>query len=229
MQEPLDNPVWHALAGPHATRALGHGAARLYPRDMAPFDALEHARADAHAALARHLPAGLEAHLFRPASEPTPARWETISERPIRQMVLSVPKHVLGIARTITAMSEADVPDMLDLAEMAKPGPFGPRAHALGRFVGVRDAHGQLVAMAGERFRLAQHVELCAIAVHPAARGSDLGAALTIHLANEALARGLVPFLHVFPDKRAGHLDERLGFRERARLIVVWRRPIHSE
>jgi hypothetical protein len=31
----LDNPVWHALIGPHAGIALGHGAARHYPRAMA--------------------------------------------------------------------------------------------------------------------------------------------------------------------------------------------------
>jgi hypothetical protein len=40
MGHPLDNPVWHALTGPHAGVALGHGAARHYPRDMAPFSAL---------------------------------------------------------------------------------------------------------------------------------------------------------------------------------------------
>ena len=35
----LDNPVWHALIGPHQVHAIGCGAARHYPRDVAPFSA----------------------------------------------------------------------------------------------------------------------------------------------------------------------------------------------
>ena len=37
---PLDNPAWHALTGPHAAFALGRGMARHYPRDVAPFSAV---------------------------------------------------------------------------------------------------------------------------------------------------------------------------------------------
>jgi len=40
MQHVLDNPVWHALIGPHAEYAIGQGLARHYPRDMAPFVAI---------------------------------------------------------------------------------------------------------------------------------------------------------------------------------------------
>jgi hypothetical protein len=29
----LDNPIWHALTGPHAHLAIGRGAARRYPLD----------------------------------------------------------------------------------------------------------------------------------------------------------------------------------------------------
>jgi len=34
---PLDNPVWSALTGPHTAFAIGRGAARHYPRQVAPF------------------------------------------------------------------------------------------------------------------------------------------------------------------------------------------------
>src|SRR3954469_7538978 len=86
-EHPLDNPVWHALAGPHAGVALGHGGARHYPRDMAPFSALAEATPAAYADLAADLPPGLEARLFRPAEEPAPSGWEVVSARPILQMV----------------------------------------------------------------------------------------------------------------------------------------------
>jgi hypothetical protein len=35
MSHVLDNSVWHALTGPQADVALGHGRARHFPRDMA--------------------------------------------------------------------------------------------------------------------------------------------------------------------------------------------------
>jgi hypothetical protein len=87
MQHALDNPVWHALIGPHAEHAIGQGLARHYPRDIAPFSAIADATADAYADLAIHLPTGLEARLFRPTEEPAPAGWETVSARQIVQMV----------------------------------------------------------------------------------------------------------------------------------------------
>jgi predicted GNAT family acetyltransferase len=80
--------------------------------------------------------------------------------------------------------------------------------------------------MAGERFRLPGYVELSAICVHPEARRRGLGGVLTRTLMRRALARGEAPFLHVFPDNPAAALYARLGFRERATLWVLWRRPV---
>lgn len=224
----LDNPVWHALtAGPHAALALGSDAARHYPRDMAPFSALAEATPSAYADLARDLPPGIEARLFRPAEEAPPPGWVVVSARPILQMVAAAVNLAAAhpAERDLVALGPADAADMLALADAAKPGPFGPRTPDLGRFLGHRGLDGRLLAMAGERFRLPGHVELSAICVHPDARGHGLGAALTLRLARDALARSEVPFLHVFPDNLAAALYARLGFRERAVLWVLWHRP----
>src|SRR3954447_8234285 len=78
--------------------------------------------------------------------------------------------------------------------------------------------------MGGERFRLPGFVELSAICVHPLARGTGLGAAVTAGLMRMAFERGETPFLHVFPENPAVALYARLGFRERARLFVLWHR-----
>jgi ribosomal protein S18 acetylase RimI-like enzyme len=223
----LDNPVWHALIGPHANVAFGHGAARHYPRDIAPFSAVARPTPAAYADLATDLPPGIEARLFRAANETAPPGWERLSARPILQMTLPngpLPS-VVAAEAAVAPLSMADTADMLALAETAKPGPFEPRAVQLGRYAGVREANGRLVAMVGERFRLPGYVELSAICVHPDARGQGLGAAVTLHLARSALARGEVPFLHVFPDNPAAALYARLGFRERATLWVLWHRP----
>lgn len=222
---PLDNPVWHALMGPQAGLALGVGAARHYPRDMAPFSAVEAATPEAYADLARDLPAGLEARLFRPAEEVPPPGWTVVSARPIRQMVAADLAAPHPQETALQPLGPGDTAEMLALAGAAKPGPFGPRTPLLGRYLGLRGPDGRLLAMAGERFRLPGHVELSAICVHPAARGRGLGAALTLRLAREALARGEAPFLHVFPDNPAAGLYARLGFRDRATLWVLWHRP----
>ena len=48
----LDNPVWHALTGPHAEFAIGNGRARHYPRDIVPFSAIAEATPEAYRDLA---------------------------------------------------------------------------------------------------------------------------------------------------------------------------------
>ena len=53
----------------------------------------------------------------------------------------------------IVAPGVADVPEMLALASVTQPGPFGPRTIELGDYIGIRE-RGLLVAMAGERMRL---------------------------------------------------------------------------
>jgi GNAT superfamily N-acetyltransferase len=227
---PLDNPVWHALTGPHAAFGLGRGMARHYPRDIAPFSAIAEPTAAAYDDLTADLPAGSEVRLFRPAEEPNPPGWEAVSANPIIQMVGG--QFVAGRRAAlpppcseIVPLGVADAAEMLVLTEIAKPGPFAANTALLGSYWGVR-REGRLIAMAGERLSLPGFVELSAICVHPDARGAGLGAALTAHAARSALARGLTPFPHVYPDNPARVLYAQLGFNERTRLWVIWRRPL---
>lgn len=219
---PLDNPVWHALTGPHRTHAIRRGKAAHYRRDMAPFSAICEPSDEAYADLAHDLAPSTEARLFRPAEEAVPAGWRQIDAFPMLQMVAaSAPDPVDASVETL---SRADVPAMMDLVAIAKPGPFGARTIELGRYLGIRHA-GRLVAMAGERLRLPGHVELSGICVHPDARGQGHAARLTRTLMADAFARGDVPFLHVRPENQAAELYRRLGFVTRCELAVVWRRP----
>ena len=228
---PLDNVVWSALTTTHAALAHGtadgSGRARHYPRDMAPFSAVAEPSARAYADLAEGLAGGLEARLFRPTEEPTPAGWETLSTRPIIQMVaddVRLGRNALD-GLSLEPLGASDAPEMIALADVTKPGPLGPRTVLLGDYVGVRDESRRLIAMAGERFRLPGHVEVSAICVDPAMRGRGLGRALTVALVERARRRGENAFLHVFPDNPAAQLYPQWGFRKRARHWVIWRRP----
>lgn len=222
MEHILDNPVWHSLVGPHAEFALGSGLARHYPRDFTPFSAIAEPSAAAYADLAVDLRHGAEARLFRPREETTPEGWQTLSSRQIVQMVATdIPSPSPDLV--LTKLGADDVNDMRELAEETRPGPFEARTYALGNYIGYRE-HGRLLAMGGQRFRLHGFVELSAICVRPEARGRGVGAAITCHLARTASEEGAAPFLHVFPDNPAAALYQRLGFRERRRLYVVWQR-----
>jgi len=202
---PLDNPIWHALEGPHGRHALGRGLARHYPRDIAPFSAIA------------------EARLLRPQVEPLPKGWEEIRHFTLLQMVAQRPPEEGELSAAV--LSQGDAPAMMDLVAATEPGPFARRTPLLGSYLGIRDGH-RLMAMAGERMRVPGHVELSAICVHPEARGKGYAAALTQELMRRAFAQGERPFLHVRPDNGpAIALYRRLGFETRRELVMMWRRP----
>ena len=224
--ELLDNPVWHALTGPHARFAIGRGLARHYPRAVCPFSAIAESTEAAYAELAADLPAGVEARLFRPSNEELPGGWVNVSARPMLQMIADGDE-TSAAAGDVAWLGPMDVADMLALADAAKPGPFDHRTVEMGRYVGVR-RDGRLVAMAGERLRLPGYVEISAIATHPDARGQGHASVLTRHLMKAIRARGEVPFLHVFTDNPARGLYEKLGFRTRTNMWVLWRKPATS-
>jgi ribosomal protein S18 acetylase RimI-like enzyme len=203
----LENPVWAALSGPQACFAEASGDAARYSTEISPFAAVADLDdPDAWRDLATLTDLAL---LTGPTIKPGPG-WEVAVSVPGVQMVghgmtgVSDPEAVV--------LTETDVPEVLDLVERAKPGPFGKRTIELGRHLGLR-VDGRLVAMAGERFRLPGWTEISAVCTDPDFQGRGLGARLTLAVAAGILARGELPFLHAAADNdRALHLYERLGF-----------------
>jgi predicted GNAT family acetyltransferase len=113
---------------------------------------------------------------------------------------------------------------MLRLAEQTHPGPFGPRTHELGQYIGVR-IDGALAVMAGERMRLDGAVEISAVCVSPDHRGKGYAGFLVAWLVSKLREEGVTPFLHVFTDNPAIALYERLGLTKRKTLrLTVMRR-----
>lgn len=232
MSEPrdalLDNAVWHALTGPLARFATGAPPALRFRDEVAPFGSLPDAvhAADWDALRTAAGPGGL-AVLFRPPLD-APAGWETVARMPCAQMTYDLPRPPAGPALEAPPLTLGadDAAEMQALVAATRPGPFGPRTHELGRYVGVR-AGGRLVAMAGERLRVRGATEISAVCTDPAYQRRGLAAALVAGLVGEILARGERPFLHVADDNHgARRVYEALGFTVRARIdALILRTP----
>ena len=117
-------------------------------------------------------------------------------------------------------LGDDDAPEMLALATLTKPGPFLPRTHCLGRFIGIRK-QGRLVAIAGERMKLPGLTEVSGVCTHPEFRGAGLAGLLSHGVAAHIMARGETPFLHAFAGNTSAiQLYEALGFTYRRMMTV---------
>jgi predicted GNAT family acetyltransferase len=118
-------------------------------------------------------------------------------------------------------LGPADAGEMLALVELTQPGPFRVRTVELGAYFGVFDS-GELVAMAGERFRLPGFCEISAVCTRPDHRGRGLAAGLTARVAEGIQARGELPFLHHSADNDpARRVYEALGFEFRREISIA--------
>jgi ribosomal protein S18 acetylase RimI-like enzyme len=228
MDHVLDNPVWHALTGPHAAFAIGTGRARHYPRDIVPFSAIAEPTPEAYRDLAVDLPANAEARLQRLNDEAVPFGWVKISSYPIVQMVADRIEGAVPDAHDVVRLGERDIQDMMELMAVANPGLFGPRTPMLGTYLGIRDGD-RLIAMAGERIRVPGYVQLSSISTHPQARRRGHARRLTALLMHRALDRGERPFLHLRSTNTVAlSVYTALGFKVRRELVSIWCKPTTS-
>lgn len=220
---PLDNPVYSALAGPHAHLAQQRGNALRYQPEVSPFMALPDSADGADwADIAELAGPGANVLLAGPGIEP-PSGWETVERIALLQLVddgiAAVPDEEAGL------LAEADIPEMLTLAARTKPGPFLPRTAEMGAYHGIR-RDGHLVAMAGERMRLPGWTEISAVCTDPDWRGHGFASRLVSTVAAGIKGRGETPFLHVLESNAdAIRLYESLGFRVRRAMGIVLARP----
>jgi len=127
-RHPLDRPIWSALT----TRQRGFS---IGDEDAPHLDALS-ALIDAHGPVV----------LLQRGEIPRPPGTRTTLDAAGVQLVLD---RLAPVAASVdlVPLGAADAPEMLALATLTEPGPFGPRTHELGGFLGVK-LDGRLVAMA---------------------------------------------------------------------------------
>lgn len=217
-EEVLNNPAWYALTNQHASLALGHDLARRYPREIASFGAVAVDSEDAFHQLAALL-APNEVIALLGGQTPVGEQWLLLRQFPITQMVyagtLIQPPEAQS---TITSLSPTDVPAMLQLVEITRPGPFQPRTIELGHYISIWQER-TLAAMAGVRLHLPGYREISAVCTHPDFQRRGYARQLMRQLLYEIQSAGEIPFLHVFHEnKSAQTLYEALGFKQRAEI-----------
>jgi ribosomal protein S18 acetylase RimI-like enzyme len=222
----LDNPFWSSLATRHADIAQGGTLARRYPVAISPIVGLPGAGPANVAALEALVEAGDEIATVGPFVPALPGNWETLDESHVTQMIRTDTSPLPEGHVDTTILRPADVPQMLALVELAKPGPFRSRTIELGTYLGIRE-RGRLVAMAGERTWVGNFREVSAVCTHPDARGQGYARALMGRVINRMLRLGQTPFLHVRNSKaRAIGIYRGLGFIRRTEYPLLYARRI---
>ena len=224
----LDNPIWNSLSTEHAALALGDGRARRYPVEIGPLAGMPDTSRESYEALREVVGNGGIVGLFLQEPPAPPPGWKMLRDGTMYQMICfdaELPDSAaLAPGAEIVRLTPEDVPAMVELAHLTEPGPFNIRTPELGTFFGVK-WDGRLVAMAGERLRLPQFVEISAVCTHPDARGRGYGSALTATVVRHIRGNGRTPILHLFAANQAAlRVYSGLGFTVRRTLELAMMR-----
>jgi len=212
---PLDNVIWHALTTRQTHLAKRHQSASRFEKEVSSLGGLEVPTLDAYASMNSLLAAGERVGLSVGETVVAPG-FEMVASAPLLQMVREKDDIPDATDLEFLALTEADVPEMMALTELTKPGPFNRRTREMGDYFGLR-SDGKLIAMAGERLRVPGYTEISAVCTHPDGLGRGYARALVSLLIGRIVGRGERPFLHVRPENtRAVGLYERMGFEKRS-------------
>ncbi|MEF7614869.1 GNAT family N-acetyltransferase [Aquincola sp. MAHUQ-54] len=207
----LDNVFWHALTGPHARFAVGDGGARRFAPGFSPIVAFADPQRPDLAALVPHCAVG-ERFYCAGWSGAAPAGWCVELEASMLCMAWQGETPAEDDAPDAVPLGPAHVAEAMALAELTRPGPFGPRTLELGEYFGCFEG-GRLVAMSGERMAAGPLREISGVATHPDAQGRGFARRLMRKLIRRELLRGETPFLHVMGGNAgAVALYRRMGF-----------------
>lgn len=228
---PLDNPIWQALTTSQAHFARTAKSARRFPNDITTLGGFPEPSQENYDSLATILDDDKATGILFHSPQDPPAGWTVLARISLFQMVFQNGKSAASPSAQRPApefieLNATDAPEMLALAELIKPGPFGLRTRELGTYLGMRHG-GILAAMAGERLRVPGFTEISAVCTHPDHLGHGYATALMAELAHRIHGRGEIPFLHVREDNtRAIALYEHLGYQKRVLLhFAMVRKP----
>lgn len=222
MHHILDNPAWHALISGNQLLAYGSGPVRYFWNDVSPFAALRTNSNDEFRALHEMFPFETPIAIVSPTEITWSSQWTDIQSVAVWQMVCKHTPAVPAGQATVVSLGAADIPQMLALTKLTKPGPFEQNTIQFGHYEGVY--HGdRLVAMVGQRMNPRPYTEISAVCTHPDFLGRGLARLLTWRQINRIRSVGETPFLHVKADnERAIKVYADLGFEKRKEIFIYF-------
>lgn len=208
----LNNPVWGALTSGDAALGAGTATAKFFDEEVSPFAGFAEGYKSGFDELHTLLPAGRTILYATPSQVPPPIGWQLLHAIPGLQFVYKGGAASMPSSLPLVPLGEAHTAQMVELATLTKPGPFGPRTIDFGHYFGIFEGD-QLVAMTGQRLHVHGYTEISAVCTHPDHLGKGYAAALVQQALSLIVQQGKTPFLHVRADNhRAIALYERLGF-----------------
>lgn len=218
-EDPLDNPVWHALTDIHFDKNIDYGNVKFYKTDYTPFGACFN-NADTAFAIEKH--SQLIDEFFIVGSPPNmPKNFKPPIKYVGNQMII-YNKINYPITETIVKLNKTHYTQLMDLVKLAYPEYFKSKTNTLGSYYGIfKDK--KLVAITGERFQTENFIEISAVITHPDFRRNSFAKQLISHAANTIFMKNKIPFLHVdITNIEAIALYKKLGFTIR-RELEFWK------
>ena len=213
MKDVLHNPVYNALLSGDASLGFGTEKVKYFDEQVSPFAGFDQDYDKGFKDLYNLLPVGRNILYATPQLIEEPEGWQILAEVKGLQFVFVEGTNSDGHSINPVPLNNSNIEEMMQLAALTKPGPFGPRTIEFGHYHGIFE-NNQLVAMTGQRLHVANYTEISAVCTHPNHLGKGYAAALMLHQMNLIRSRGQQAYLHVRADNsRAIALYERLGFK----------------
>ncbi len=214
MEDLLYNPVHNALLTRDAHLGAGTGEVKYFDEEVSPFVGFPTGYKKGFADLYDLLSPGRRILYAIPEPIEEPEGWKVAAYVPGLQFVFTA--NVLPEKSAISPilLDKSNVDEMIELAQLTKPGPFSSRTIEFGQYYGVFE-NGRLAAMTGQRLHPGNYSEVSAVCTHPDHLGKGFAAALITHQLHLIGEQGQQAFLHSRDDNdRAIALYKRLGFTE---------------
>jgi ribosomal protein S18 acetylase RimI-like enzyme len=208
----LHNPVYHALLS--GDRHLGFGTenVKFFDEQVSPFAGFDQDYEKGFSDLYELLPSGRKILYATPSFITQPAGWQLTHEIKGLQFVYDGGRINKTDFPDLVPLTEIHVEQMMHLAKLTKPGPFGKRTINFGSYYGIFE-NEKLVAMTGQRLHVHSYTEISAVCTHPDHTGKGYAHTLMQQQLQLILQQDQKPFLHVRDNNdRAIALYKRLGF-----------------
>lgn len=215
MEEILNNPVYQSLISGDQSLSFGTEKVKYFDEQVSPFVGIEEGYTKGFDDLYDLLPAGRKILFAAPYFVAEPKGWQLLQAVEGLQLVYQSNSHDNFNYQNLVALQQQHVTEMMALAALTKPGPFGLRTIDFGHYYGIFE-NEQLVAMTGQRLHVHSYSEISAVCTHPSALGKGYASTLVHHQLNLICQQQLTPFLHVRADNsRAIEIYKRLHFKIR--------------